>query len=305
MMKLSDLKLSRTLRAEERRLGILMTLPIIILVGGLSLYPFASAVVSSFYRINTVTRESRYVGIGNYTWLFQQSIFWDSVVRSTVWIVGSLGPQLVLGIVISLLLDAEFHGRRFVRGIVLFPYMAPAVVAALIWRFMFNDTVGVVNYALMDSGLTTKPLEWLSSPSTALFTIILVGWWKYTPFMVIVLLARLQTVPPALLDAAKVDGANALRVFWHITLPWLRPVIIIALLLRTIWGLNEYDIVYLLGFGGPLQSTTTLPVLVRHMAFDALDLGRAAAVATVMAITLLVLSIAYFRFYRQAEEMLG
>lgn len=222
-----------------------------------------------------------------------------------VLVVISIVVQLVLGLLISLLLHQELFGRNLARGIVLFPYLVPAIVVALTWRFVLDPTLGVFNRILLDLNIIKQPIALLANRSTALWFVIIAGIWKYTPFMVIMFLARLQVIPVELEEAARLDGAGPLQLFRHITLPWLMPVMIIALLLRTIWTFNEFEMVYLFAFGGPLFATTTLPVLVRHLAFEARQMGEAAAAATMMAIFLLFTSWAYFTMYQRAEDELN
>jgi multiple sugar transport system permease protein len=282
-----------------------LALPSIIALTALSIYPFLTAVQSSFYKISTITRESTFVGLENFIWVFKSQLFWDSLKRSFTWTFFGVILQLVFGIIFSLVLHQELKGRNLARGLILFPYLIPAIVAAIVWRFMLNPTVGVVNYLLMDVfNLINKPMMWLMRPETALWAVILVGAWKYIPFMVILFLARLQTTPLELYDAAKIDGANPWQLFWNITLPWLKPTILVALMLRTIWLFNHFDMVYLMAFGGPMQSTTTIPVLIRQVAFNELRMGRAAAISMYMVTILFVGAIGYTWVYTQAEEQL-
>jgi multiple sugar transport system permease protein len=245
-----------------------------------------------------------YVGLDNFRNLLGESLFWDSLGRTIILVGISNIIQLLLGMGISLLVHQNLVGRNIARGIVLFPYLVPAIVIAITWRYMLDPTLGILNHGLVNLGMLERPYPFLTRPDSALYVIIFAGLWKYTPFFVIMLLARLQVVPVEIGEAARLDGANNWNVFRHITLPWLMPVIIIALLLRTIWTFNEFEMVYLFAFGGPLFSTTTLPVLVNHYAKNAQMLGMAAATATIMVIILLVLSWIYFTLYDRAETAL-
>lgn len=290
---------------HDRRLALAMVIPAAVLLGGLSLYPFLYAVYDSFFSINTISNaNSGFVGLGNYLTALANPDFGAALWRSAQWSVSNILLQTVLGLALSLLLNQELPGRSFARGVVLFPYVLPAIVAALVWRYMFNDANGIITYLLQQVHLINQAPLWLSSPRLAFWIIIVINVWKYVPFMVIVFLARLQTLPVELREAARVDGATAWHEFWRITFPWLKPVIIIAMLLRTIWVFNEFDMIYLLGYGGPLGSTTTLPVLIRSVAFDTLDYGQAAAVAVMMAIILMGIAVLYFRVYRSSELQL-
>jgi len=284
----------------------LMLTPAIIMLIALNIYPFLTAVYSSFFRIHTITREANWVGLGNYKVLLHSPLFWQSLGRSLIWVVVGVSFQLVLGIAISLLLHQELRGRWLARGIVLFPYLVPAIVATLVWRFMFSPLTGVINYLLVDVlNLLDKPIAWLADPDTALMGVLIVGIWKFVPFMVILFLARLQTTPLELYDAARIDGANSWQEFRYVTLPWLQPTILVALLLRTLWMFNEFDVTYLMAYGGPMYATTTLPVLIRTTAFGSNDMGKAAAISMLMVTVLFAISFVYLRYYSRAEEQLS
>jgi len=289
---------------SDRTLGILMILPAAVLIITYLAIPLATSVGLSLFQEDTITHASVWVGLGNFTWLAQNSLFWDSLGRSIYWTAGNAIIQIVGGVGVALLLHAELRGRTIARGIMLFPFVIPAVVAALIWNYMLNDLVGVVDYILQSLNIISQPLGAMSTPGKAMNTIILISSWKYMPFMIVMFLSRLQTLPLELSEAARMDGCGPLGVFTRITLPWLMPVIMVALLLRIIWSFNEFDMPFLLTQGGPLNSTMTLPLLIRYLAFDYLDVGKAAAVALVMIGILLALSRLQSALYQRAESRL-
>lgn len=281
-----------------------MVAPSAVLIFVFALLPMAQAIFASFFQVESATLEMRFNGIENYRWLAGQEVFWGSLVRSLIWVASTTVAQMVLGVGIALLVHQELTGRNMARGLVLLPYLIPAVVLSLTWRFMLDPTLGVFNRLLMDFGLIERPIAFLADQQTALLFVIVAGVWKYTPFVVIMVLARLQVIPLELEDAAKIDGAGSWQLFRYITLPWLMPVLVITMLLRTIWSFRQFDIVYLFAFGGPLFGTTTLPVLVRYLAFDARRIGAAAATAVIMLVLLIVMSRGYFAFYARAEGQL-
>lgn len=289
---------------SDRTLGILMILPAAVLIVTYLGLPLVTAIITSLFQQDTITHARKFVGLGNFVWLWQNPLFWDSVGRSIYWTVGNAILQLFGGLGVALLLHAELRGRNLVRGIVLFPFIVPAVVAALIWNYMLNDMLGVVNYALQSLHIISQPLGAMSTPSNAMNSIILISTWKFVPFLIVMFLSRLQTLPLELAEAARMDGCGPLRVFTKITLPWLLPVIVVALMLRIIWSFNEFDIPFLLTQGGPVNATMTLPLLIRYLAFDYLDVGKAAAVALMMIIVLFALSRLQFRLFRYAENEL-
>jgi multiple sugar transport system permease protein len=286
----------------DRALALLLLAPAAFLVIVFALLPIAQGVLVSLNRVQPATLEQTFVGFQNYETILTSSVFWESMWRTLVYVVISNVATLLLGLGISLLLHQELVGRNLARGIVLFPYLVPAIVIALTWRYMLDPTLGVINAGLTNANLIDRPIPFLARPDTAMLVVIFAGIWKYTPFMIIMFLARLQVIPTELEEAARLDGASNWQLFRYITLPWLMPVIIIALLLRTIWTFNEFEMVYLFAFGGPLFSTTTLPVYVRYLAIDARNLGQAAATATVMLVLLLVMAWGYFRVYARAER---
>ncbi len=290
---------------SDLRLAILMITPAAILIFVFAILPMIQGVYASLFYIEPATLEMTFSGLKNYDWLLRKPLFWQSVMRSFIWVISTTVVQFILGIGIALLLHQELRGRNIARGLVLFPYLVPAIVLSLTWRFILDPTMGVFNQMLMDLGLIDRPIAFLSQPHTALLFVIIAGIWKYTPFVVLMTLARLQVIPVELEEAARLDGANSWQLFRHITLPWLAPVIIVTLLLRTIWTFRQFDIVYLFVFGGPLFGTTTLPVLVHYLAFDAQQIGAAAASATLMLIMLLFMSWGYFSLYTKAEEKLS
>jgi len=294
-----------TFDVSDPMLALVMVIPTMLIILVFAIFPMLQGFYASFFQVEPATLSMQFNGIENYHWLLKQSLFWESLWRSFLWVSTTSVVQLILGIGIALLLHQELKGRNLARGLVLFPYLIPAVVIALTWRFILDPTMGIFNRVLMDIGMIERPLALLSNPRTALLFVIVAGIWKYTPFVVMMTLARLQVVPVELEEAAKLDGANARQLFQHITLPWLMPVIIVTMLLRTIWTFRQYDIVYLFAFGGPLFATTTLPVLVKYLAFGAQKIGPAAATATIMVILMIAVSSIYFKWYNQAEEKLG
>jgi len=294
-----------SLDVSDPMLALIMVLPTMLIILVFAIFPMLQGFYASFFQIEPATLSMQFNGIENYLWLLKQPLFWESLWRSFLWVSSTSVVQLVLGIGVALLLHQGLKGRNLARGLVLFPYLIPAVVISLTWRFILDPTMGIFNRLLMDIGLIKQPVALLSNPEAALLIVIIAGIWKYTPFVVLMTLARLQVIPVELEEAAKLDGANSRQLFQHITLPWLMPVIIVTMLLRTIWTFRQFDIVYLFAFGGPLFATTTLPVLVQYLAFGAQKIGAAAATGTIMVILMVVVATIYFKWYNVAEEKLA
>ena len=283
-------------RLSDRQVGILFMLPFIVTAGAFMVWPVAEAVRLAFYAYNPLRPDDmQWVGLDNFRRIFEDPLFWESFQQALVWTGWSILLQTVFGVGMALLLHASLPGIAFFRGLLLFPYIVPTVVIALNWRWIFNSEIGIVNHFLLSLGLIDQNIASLSTPDMAMASAILLNVWKYTPFVVICVLARLQTIPTELYDAAKVDGAGPLRRFLDITLPMLREVLVVVIVFRTIWTFNKFEEVYLLTRGGPGTSTFNLAVYAFEEGMANLRLGVAAATGVVMIALLLVGTIVYVR----------
>lgn len=276
-------------------LGAMLIAPTVLIFCAVIVYPLVSALYLSLFTIFTPTLKGDFVGLGNYAKLASSPEFWISLRNTMVWTVLTLSLQIVFGVLAALMLHQNMAFRALARSLILFPYFVSTVVAVLVWRWLFNDLYGVLNYVMLTAGLIKMPLDWLGSMPNAMISIVLVGAWKYFPFVVIAVLARLQTIPDALYEAAKIDGAGPVSRFFDVTLPQLRDVLMVVILLRTIWDFKEFDLIYLLTGGGPVIATQTLPLMVYKDAFGLNDMGRASAVAVAMMLVMLTFMILYLR----------
>jgi multiple sugar transport system permease protein len=284
-----------SLDARSSLLGLMLIAPTVIVFCAVIVYPLVSAIYLSLFSVYTPTMEGEWAGLSNYRELLVSGDFWRSFGNNLVWTAGTLVLQLVFGILVALVLHQNLWFRSLARSLVLFPYFLSTVVAVLVWRWLFNDLYGVLNHALMWTRITDMPVDWLGTMPNAMISLILVGAWKYFPFVVIAVLARLQTIPEELYEAATMDGAGAISRFWDITMPQLREVLVVIVLLRTIWDFKEFDLIYLLTGGGPVISTQTLPLLVYKEAFALNQMGNASAVAVMMMLFMLVFMFFYLR----------
>lgn len=285
----------------DRAIAYLTLLPSALVLLLLVALPTATVVALSMQDVGVGETSGRFVGLDNFAWVLSSASFYTALLNTAVWVFGSVGLEMAIGLSIALLLNQSFALRGLARAVVLAPYLIPTVVAVLTWRYMFHDIVGVLNYLLMKTGAIDAPLLWLNSPGTAMLSVILVGVWKFFPFVVIALLGILQSIPQEQYEAARIDGASAWQQFWRITLPYLMPVFLLTALLRTIWTFHKFDIIYLLTGGGPLSATTTLPIFVYQKGFTDFEIGKASAVAIVAGAILAVLLMAYFELMRRAE----
>lgn len=285
-----------TFRLSDRQVGLLFMAPFIVTALVFMAYPVFEALRMAFYAYNPLRPDDiRFVGLRNFEFILSDRLFWDSFYQATIWTLVSIIFQTVLGVGLAMLLNQSLTGISIFRGLLLFPYIVPTVVIALNWRWIFNPEIGVVNYALKSAGLINENIYWLSTPDMAMASTILLNVWKYTPFVIICVLARLQTIPLELYDAAKVDGAGAWRRFLDITLPHLQEVLVVVVVFRTIWTFNKFEEIYLLTRGGPGTSTFNLAVYSFEQSTANLKLGVGAATGAVMMVLLLLGSIVYIR----------
>lgn len=286
----------------ERRyayLGLLLIAPTVLIFCSVIVYPLISAIYMSLFSIFTPTLEGNWVGVDNYVQLLGASEFWWSLLNNLIWTVGTLTLQIVFGIGMALVLHQNIWFRSVARSLILFPYFISTVVAVLVWKWLFNDLYGILNHLMMSAGLIDMPIDYLGDMPNAMISVILVGAWKYFPFVVIAVLARLQSIPDQLYEAAKIDGAGAVARFFDVTLPQLREVLVVIVMLRAIWDFKEFDLIFLLTGGGPIISTQTLPLMVYKEAFALNQLGMASAYAVVMMAIMLFFMIVYIRKTRE------
>ncbi|MFN3641750.1 MAG: carbohydrate ABC transporter permease [Gemmobacter sp.] len=287
--------------SHDRKVGLLLLMPLVVLIVGLTLYPILQVIQLSVHQQGLFSRTSTFVGLDNFAAVIGHHGFNRAIGNTFVFTFASLGLQMLIGLGIALLLNRDFPLRAPIRGVMLFSYLVPYVVAALTWRFMFSDATGILNYWIraLDLPMAASPfgsLDW------AMWGVVLVNVWKNFPFMVIVFLAQLQTIDRQLYEAAEVDGATAWQRFRFITLPSLVPVMLVVGMLRTIWNFNNFEVVYLLTQGGPIGRTETLPLYIYRFVFGEFSLGRGSALAVIVFFILLAMSLVYWRIYERAQE---
>lgn len=287
---------------RDRHLGLVLLAPGALTFLVLLVFPLGYGIYTSFLQRHVLEPEGVWVGLDNYAWLLGNGEFWHSLMLSAFWAMATVGLQIVLGTSVALLLHQPFKGRSMVRGLVLFPYMMPVVSVVLVWMLLYNALYGVVNWLLVQVGILTAPIAWLSQPDSAFWAVVFVGVWKYFPFVVVIVLARLQVIPQDLYEAARIDGAGPVSRFVDITLPQLRDVLLVVALLRTIFMFNNFEIIFLLTGGGPLQATMTLPIMVYEQAFGVYELGRGSTIAVVMFLILIAVMSIYFAFLRKEDQ---
>ncbi len=290
-------------RFPEHYWGYILLTPAIVLVLGLILYPVIYSFYLSFFSKHAFFPTETFIGFENYLrFLSDTEDFWRSVKLGAIYAFSTVILQVTVGVAASLLLNETFIGRTLVRGIVLFPYMVPTIVVVILMRWILNDSFGIMNYLLQVIGLIDRPVVWLGAGNIML-VLILISTWTYFPFILIGTLARLQTIDPELYAAAKVDGAGLLRRFFHITLPQIRNVLFVLVLLRFLFMFTKFDIVWLLTGGSGLgYYVRTLPIFTYMKAFGEMQVGAGAALSVIMFLILVAFALIYSKVFQREEE---
>ena len=296
----------RSRELSERALGIVMLAPMLLVLLLVIGYPLVDSFWLSLHRANLASPEQGqpFVGLSNYLFAFRQPDFWYSVQRTLYFTVLSVALELVLGLVFAVLLNERFRGNLGARLAMIFPWALLTVSNGVLWAWILNPTYGVANALLVQLGVLSAPKPWLSDTFWTMNVIILADAWKTVPNMTLLLLAGLQPISADLYEAAEVDGATRWQKFTGITLPLLRPVILVAVALRTIGAFKVFDIIYVLtGNGGPANSTKVIAFYDYDQAFHYLFFGYGAAISWLITAFMLVMIVIYIRLLRSDVDV--
>ena len=292
----------RVPRSSDAWFGYALLLPAVALITVLIGYPFVRALWLSFHKKLLGAAAAPWIGLGNYESLLRDPRFWAAVKNVFIFTGASVALKLLIGLVVALILHEALPLRNLWRSIVLLPYAMPTLVSVLIWKWMYNDTAGVLNYLLTETNIRQGPMLWLADPGKAMASVIAVNVWRGFPFFVLTLLAGLQAVPQDLYEAAKVDGAGVWARFRAVTLPGILPVMAVVTLFSTILTFNDFAIIWVLTRGGPGNATDVLATLTYKIAIPGLELGKGVAVSVLMLPILVVLIVLLNRFISRREE---
>ena len=271
----------------KREGGNRFVLPALALLSVITIYPILYVIYLSAHRKLLIFNISRFIGFENYQFLLRDDRFWNAL-KNTFYFTGvSVSLELFLGLCIAILLNRPFRGKGLARAVMLIPWAIPTVVSARMWEWMYNTDFGLLNYLL---GIK---INWLGSPFWALNAAIFMDVWKTTPFVAILLIAGLQVIPGELYQAARVDGAGSWQIFRKITMPLLRPAILIVLLFRTLDAFRVFDAIYVLTGGGPANTTETLSVYAYKVLFQTLQFGYGSKLSVVVFLCVGIMSIVY------------
>jgi multiple sugar transport system permease protein len=279
----------RRMLGPDWQLGWLLVAPVVIIVTVLLVYPFIDAILLSFQE-RFIGKTGTWIGLANYASLFADaSTPWVKAAVTTLAVTGgAIGIKFLIGMTMACVLNQELPARNLLRGVMFLPWAVPAVVAAYVWRFMF-DTTGPINGAIATFGFLDDYIYFFNDAKLAVPALIVVIVWAGTPFWTMNFLAGMQAISGELYEAAEIDGANTIQRFWNITLPGLQPVILVTALLSTIWTSANLTPIFVLTNGGPNYATTTVPLLSYFVAIPGHQLGMGAAIAMTMVPFYLVL----------------
>ncbi|MGG4034945.1 sugar ABC transporter permease [Paenibacillus cisolokensis] len=286
---------------KDLLLAAVLLLPAIYILARTFLYPIFQAWVWSFYKYNLMDGSAiEFVGLRNYNQIFQQSDFWEAMGNTVYFTVFTVGAELVLGFFSALLLNQTFRGRTLFRGMIIIPWAMLTLVNGLLWNWIYQPGYGAMTIILQDFGLLSKDANpvWLASSFQIVTFAAIADIWKMTPYMTLLLLAGLQSVPSSLYEASVIDGAGFWKKLWHITLPQLMPAMMVAVVLRFLGAFRVYDILTVF----TNNPTTSVTFLTNNYAFRYFYLGRASAMAWISTLVILILIVIYFRLIKKNAE---
>lgn len=284
--------------------GLALMAPATLFVGVLIFLPLAQSIGMSFteYTLTRGRGTPQWNSFRNYLYLAESGMLWSALRVTAVFVIGVVTALVVLAVIVAVALNQELPGRRLLRSVALLPWVTPTVIGALLWMWILQPQYGVANFILQSLGVIDEPVTWLSNIDRALPSVMLAAFWRQFPFLFVVILAGLQGIPRDMYESAMLDGAGFLRRFFSITLPFLRNVIRVVILMAVIMNFRQFPLVWTMTGGGPIDRTTTLAILSYRQSFVNLNFGRGAAVAAVWLVVVLLFALVFTRLFREREN---
>jgi len=272
--------------------GLVFALPALIVLFMLIAYPV-------FYTglLSVTNDQGQFTGLQNFSDVLRPRVTTQALWNTLWWVGGSIFFQVILGVAAAILLNQNFMGRALVRSIALIPWVIPGIVAATTWAWMFHTEFGIINYMLTSTGALDESVGWLTRGNTVMPAMIAINVWKLFPFVAIMVLAGLQSIPQELYEAARMDGANYWDEVRHIMLPQIRPVVTAVTLLLVIWALNAITIIYAITKGGPANRTVITPIQIFRLAFENVEFNQAAALSVMFFGVVMLIVLAYIKAF--------
>jgi multiple sugar transport system permease protein len=305
MMKLtSSTKGNFSFFDSNKKLVYFLVLPSLLIVFSVMLYPLLYALNVSFHKIEFATRTSTWMGISNYSQMFKDKLFLNSIRITGIFTFATVFLEIALGIAIALVLNQKFMFRGFVRGIMILPWALPGVVNGIMWKWIYNPNYGALNAMLSQLHIIDTYQVWMGKAFSALLAIIVADIWKETPYVVLLTIAALSNISAEIYEAARVDGAGPWKAFWKITLPLLKPVLLVLAITKTIWAIQSFDLVYIMTGGGPGSGTETITYYIYKTTFKFLQFGYGTAMAYFVSFITFALAFVYIKFLAREKELI-
>ena len=284
-------------KIDHRRAAILLLLgPCVLYLLAFAIYPLIYSLKLSLTDLRAAEATGHWIGLRNYGDLLRDPFFWNATKNSAIMVVASVAIEVVCGVALAMFFNLHLRGSAIVRGILVLPMLITPIVVGVMWRSLLNPDWGVINWAIVQLGFEQP--NWLGSTGMAIKTLILVDAWQWTPFVFVIVYARLQALPHEVIEAALIDGASPFAVFRHVTLPLLKPAIVFAAIFRAVDAFRSFDLIFGLTYGGPARSTTTLSCFSFQNGFQFQNYGYAAAVAYMMLLILMIGTTVMLRYVK-------
>lgn len=294
---------SRAININRKLLAYLMLLPAFVFLISFKFYPILKTFYLSTQNYSLLDLSNAgFAGLDNFRKLFADPVFHTAFGNSIVWVVANVGIQTVLGMILALILNQDFKARGLARALSFTPWAVSGVLTAIMWNFMYSESIGVINDLLSRLGLIEQKISFVSTSGMAMTAVVIAQIWRGIPFFAINFLSALQTIPTQVYESAQVDGAGAIRRYFRITLPLMKDSIVLTMLLRTIWTLNAADVIFSLTGGGPANATMTVPLMIMTTFLNTLDFGYTSTISVVMTVVLLAFSLVFLKITRNGRE---
>ena len=289
--------------SAETKTGYIFLMPAIFLILLISFYPTVKTIYLSFRDVSPIFQTDKFVGLYNFKRLMMDPFFKNALKNTFYFTTASVGLELIFGIILALVMNKDFRLKSAVRVAVLVPWAIPTIITSQMWKWIFNTDYGVMNFILLNLHIVSTPVNWLGDPTTAMWCIISADTWKTTTFIALLVLAGLQVIPKQLYESAKIDGANAVQIFYKIVLPIISPTILIAVLLRTLDAFRVFDLVYVLTNGGPANGTEVLSSYTYKVLFNMGKFGYGSILSVVIFLILLITALVFFYLINLANKI--
>jgi multiple sugar transport system permease protein len=289
----------------DRHFPQALSAPSLIIILGVMAIPIVYSFILSFSQLNLSDQSMSFVGGDNYVELFKDGRFLNSMGLTLAFTFITVFLEVALGIAIALVLNKKFKGRGFVRGLMILPWALPGVVNAIMWKWIFNANYGPLNALLTQTGIIDSYQLWLGQPVSAFFCVVFADLWKETPYVVLLTIAALATIPNDLYEASSIDGAGGWRSFWKITLPQIKPVVIVLVITKVIWALQTYDLIYIMTAGGPVNATEFVTLLIQRTAIKYSEFGYASAMSYMLSLICFFLTYIYIKVFMRGSDDSG